>query len=174
MQKFTDIGSLPPTKPAPASMWKRSLAIFSVLVLFIVCACRSHRYAAETIALKQRHQQLGLQSYDSMWQSIHLHLEDVSIELTEDTVRSLTSTFALKAFRADLNIDKHSRSTVKALSKQDDTLVFNHSEETYNTTNVAHPNQKSRPNRFLLGMLFPFALIGLILIVLMFVRPWKR
>lgn len=172
MQKFTDIGSLPPTKPAPASMWKRSLAIFSVLVLF--AACRSHRHAAETISLEQRHQQRGLQIQDTLWQSIRLYLEDVSIEVTEDTVRSLTNTFVLKASRADLNIDKHSGSTVNALSKQDDTLVFNHSEESHDTTNMSHPNQKAKPNRFLLGMLFPLALIGLILIVLMFIRPWKH
>lgn len=139
-----------------------------------MCACRSHRHAAETISLEQRHQQRGLQIQDTLWQTIHLHLEDVSIALTEDTAKSLTNTVVLKASRADLNIDKHSKSTVNALLKQDDTLVYNHSEETHDTTNVAHPNQKPKSNRFLLGMLFPFALIGLILIVLMFIRPWKR
>jgi hypothetical protein len=77
----------------------------------------------------------------------------------------------------ELTMDRHAKTETKILSSQEDTTVFNGLEKTENISGLTKPNvisgTKPKPNHFLLGMLFPFALIGLILIVLMFVRPRK-
>jgi hypothetical protein len=74
----------------------------------------------------------------------------------------------------EVTLERQAKTEARTQSIQEDTVVFNGLEETENTSGWTNPNPQPKRNRFLLGVLFPLALIGLVLIVLMFVRPWKR
>ena len=173
MQKFLAI-AISPTKPVPASTRRKNIVILSLLALIACGGCRCHRHAAETIALSQRHQQRDVLYYDTTWQLLQCHIGSITIQKTPDMMGK-DSTFNFTSIsNVEVTLERQAKTEARTQSIQEDTVVFNGLEETENTSGWTNPNPQPKRNRFLLGVLFPLALIGLVLIVLMFVRPWKR
>ena len=173
MQKSMDIG-ISPIKPVPASTRRKSIVIFSLLALIACGGCRYHRHAVEAIALSQRHQQRDVLYYDTTWQLLQCHIGSITIQKTpammgKDSTLSITSLSDV-----EVTLERQAKTEARIHSIQEDTVVFNCLEKTENVSGWTNPNPQPKRNRFLWGMLFPLALIGLVLIVLMFVRPQGR
>lgn len=166
MQKSMDIG-ISPIKPVPASMRRRSIAIFSLLIL-LGSGCRSHRQSVEMIALSRRLQQQEIQLNDTMWQSINLHLEGLSMELTVDSVGLITSITVPQVDIADLKIEKHIESEIKAMSYIKDTIVFNDKEKTENVSHISNNTIGNKIYNFICCILF------LLIIILFIIRTLRK
>lgn len=140
-----------------------------LFLMLLITACHSHRQTVETIALSQRHQQQCLHVNDTMWQSLNLHLEGLSMELMMDSIGSITSIIVPQVDKADLTIEKHIKSETKATSNLYDTLVFNHLEKTENNPSTTNPTigryKKDRINNIILVLLYLSVIICILFII---------
>lgn len=171
MQKSMDTGSLP-TKPAPASTRRKSIVIFSLLVLLVSNGCRSHRQTVETIALSQRHQLQSIQLDDTMWQSLHGRIGRITIHKMKEKEGIDTTQNFISIVGVELTLDKHSKTESKILSNQEDTVFFNRIEVTENVAKTTNSESDKKSNGFLTGLLFSLAVIGIMFIIRILRNKW--
>lgn len=102
-----------------------SMPLVAILLVFFLTlsACRSHRQRVETIALSQRQSQQMLY-HDTLWQSLSLQLEGVTIEWHPDSISPTQGTIIrAKAERAELSTQRQARTELKTEAHRDDTLA---------------------------------------------------
>ena len=104
-----------------------SMPLVAILLVFFLTlsACRSHRQRIETIALSQRQSQQMLY-HDTLWQSLSLQLEGVTMEWHPDSISPTPGTIVrATAERVELSTQRQARTEVQTMTQQHDTLTTN-------------------------------------------------
>ena len=99
------------------------MVIFSLVLLLVLCTCRSKRYTTETLALSQHHLQKVL-CHDTLWQTLSLHLEEVTLEWPTDSIATGQGAFfRVHAEQVELGAQCQSRTEVQMVTRYHDTVA---------------------------------------------------
>ena len=95
--------------------------LVSLLLLFLLTACHSHRQSTDTIPMAQRRQQ-QLHYRDTLWSQLSLHLEHLTLEWTTDSmVVPPKPHLRLKADKAEVSLRQQTKTELQVRERQEDT-----------------------------------------------------